>query len=188
MRRSSPNWVATALAGLWLILFLAAPLFRISPFGLSVPFISQGVGGASAIGAAPAVLLMLIPGILMLLSSLLWEKNVGLILSGATFVILLIFLRMMYTGPSRRAGSVVIQGGMFMGVTLVFVPVMQFLLFGYVDRLNISVSAFRTILTGYLNTVLYGCFLVLLAMEILTFLFLLIAIARAAHGKKKKSR
>ena len=108
MRRSSPNWVAAALAGLWLILFLAAPLFRISPFGLSVPFISQGVGGASAIGAAPAVLLMLIPGILMLLSSLLWEKNVGLILSGATFVILLIFL--------LACGSSVCRAGIDRGI------------------------------------------------------------------------
>jgi hypothetical protein len=115
------------------------------------------------------------------------RSSMTLFVSGALLtLILLLFLRMMYTGPSRRAGSVVIQGGMFMGMTLVFVPVMQFLLFGYVDRLNISVSAFRTILTGFLNTVLYGCFLVLFALEILTFLFLLIAIARAAHGKKTK--
>lgn len=101
-------------------------------------------------------------------------------------VILLIFLRMMYTGPSRRAGTVVIRGGMFMGITVVFVPVMQFLLFGYVERLNISISAFRTTLTGFLNTILYGFFLVLLALELLSFLLLLIAIARAAHGKKAK--
>ena len=101
-------------------------------------------------------------------------------------LILLIFLRMMYTGKSRRAGSVVIWGGIFMGITVVFVPVMQFLLFGYVERLNLTVSAFRTALTGYLNTVLYGCFLALLGLELLTFLLLLIAIARAAHGKKGK--
>jgi hypothetical protein len=106
----------------------------------------------------------------------------GLLLS----LILLIFLRMMYTGKSRRAGSVVIWGGIFMGITVVFVPVMQFLLFGYVERLNLTVSAFRTALTGYLNTVLYGCFLALLGLELLSFLLLLIAIARAAHGKKGK--
>lgn len=101
-------------------------------------------------------------------------------------VLMCLILKLMYAGKSRRAGSVVLWGGCFMGTTLVFVPVMQFLLFGYVERLNLTVSAFRTALTGYLNTVLYGCFLALLGLELLTFLLLLIAIARAAHGKKTK--
>ncbi len=103
-------------------------------------------------------------------------------------VLMFIFLKLMYMGSSKRAGSVVIWGGTFMGVTLVFVPVMQFILFGYVERLNISISAFRTILTGFLNTVLYGWFLALLALELLSVLLLIIAIARAAHGKKKSKK
>ncbi|MBR6039797.1 MAG: hypothetical protein IKP38_04890, partial [Clostridia bacterium] len=56
----------------------------------------------------------------------------------------------------------------------------------YVERLNITASAFRTILTGYLNAILYGWFIVLAALELLMFLLLLIAIVRASHGKKAK--
>ena len=99
-------------------------------------------------------------------------------------VVMLVFLGMMYYGKSKRAGAVLRWGGCFMGVTLVFVPVMQFILFGYVERLNITASAFRTILTGYLNTILYGWFIVLLALELLTFLLLLAAIVRASHRKR----
>ena len=103
-------------------------------------------------------------------------------------IVMLIFLTMLYYGKAKRTGAVLRNGGCFMGVTLVFVPVMQFLLFGYVERLNITASAFRTMLTGYLHTLLYGWFLVLLALELLTFLLLLIAIARAAHSRKKSKR
>lgn len=110
-----------------------------------------------------------------------------LFFAGILLVILMcIFLKLMYMGRSKRTGAVVLWGGCFMGITLVFVPVMQFLLFDYVGRLNISVSAFRTILTGFLNTILYGWFFALLALELLTFLLLLIAIVRAGHGKKKQ--
>lgn len=108
----------------------------------------------------------------------------GILLSA----VMLIFLRMMYMGKSKRTGAVLRCGGCFMGVTLVFVPVMQFILFGYVERLNVAASAFRTILAGFFNTILYGWFIVLLALELLTFLLLLAAIVRAAHGKKKKVR
>ena len=99
-------------------------------------------------------------------------------------IVMLIFLSMLYTGKSKRTGAVLRTGGCFMGVTLVFVPVMQFLLFGYVERLNITASAFRTILTGYLNTFLYGWFIVLAALELLTFLLLLVAIVRATRKKR----
>lgn len=108
----------------------------------------------------------------------------GLLLS----ILMLIFLKMLYLGKSKRAGAVVLSGGCFMGVTLVFVPVMQFILFGYVGRLNISPSAFRTILSGYLNTILYGCFLILLVLEVLTFLLLLISIIRASRKKRSGAR
>ena len=99
-------------------------------------------------------------------------------------IVMLLFLSMLYYGKGKRTGSVLRIGGCFMGVTTVFVPVMQFLLFGYVERLNITVSAFRTMLTGFLNTILYGWFIVLLALELLTFLLLLAAIVRAAHKKR----
>lgn len=108
----------------------------------------------------------------------------GILLS----IVMLIFLTMLYYGKGKRTGAVLRSGGCFMGVTLVFVPVMQFLLFGYVERLNITASAFRTMLTGYLHTLLYGWFLVLLALELLTFLLLLIAIVRAAHSRKKSKK
>lgn len=101
-------------------------------------------------------------------------------------VVMLIFLKMLYMGKAKRTGAVLRWGGCFMGTTLVFVPVMQFILFGYVERLNITASAFRTILTGYLNAILYGWFIVLAALELLMFLLLLIAIVRASHGKKAK--
>ena len=97
-------------------------------------------------------------------------------------VVMLIFLKMLYMGKAKRTGAVLRWGGCFMGTTLVFVPVMQFILFGYVERLNITASAFRTILTGYLNAILYGWFIVLAALELLMFLLLLIAIVRAGHG------
>lgn len=118
------------------------------------------------------------------------RASLVLFIAGALLVIvLLIFLSMLYYGKGKRAGAVLRWGGCFMGTTLVFVPVMQFLLFGYVERLNITVSAFRTILTGFLNTILTGWFLVLLALELLTFLGLLVAIVRASHKKTSgKSR
>ena len=106
---------------------------------------------------------------------------------GAALTILMcVLLKLMYMGKSKRAGSVVLWGGCFMGVTLVFVPVMQFLLFDYVGRLNVSISAFRTILTGLLNTVLYGWLIVLLALLLFTVLMLTIAIVRVCRKKKTK--
>lgn len=118
------------------------------------------------------------------------RSSLILFIAGILLTILMfVFLKLIYMGKSKRTGSVVLWGGCFMGVTLVFVPVMQFLLFGYVERVNITVSAFRTILTGFLNTVLYGWFIALLALELLSFLLLLVAIARAAHKKRsEKSR
>lgn len=91
MRRTSPNIVAAILAGLWLIFFLALPLFVCSPAGVG-GIISEGVNGVDAIGASGLVVLMLIPGVLMLVSSLLWEKEVGLIISGVSFAAMLAFM------------------------------------------------------------------------------------------------
>ena len=101
-------------------------------------------------------------------------------------IVMLIFLKMLYMGKAKRTGAVLRWGGCFMGTTLVFVPVMQFILFGYVERLNITASAFRTILTGYFNAILYGWFIALAALELLTFLLLLVAIVRANRKKKKQ--
>ena len=111
------------------------------------------------------------------------------LLFGAGIVLALlmcVIIKLMYTGKSRRAGSVVLWGGCFMGVTVVFVPVMQFLLFDYVGRLNVSISAFRTILTGMLYTILYGWFLILLALFALCTLMLIIAIVRASRKKRTR--
>ncbi len=113
--------------------------------------------------------------------------NMLIILFGAGValtILMSVILKLMYLGPSRRAGSVLLWGGYFMGITLVLVPVMQFLLFDYVGRLNITVSAFRTILTGLLYTALYGWLIVLLVLFVIVSLFLLIAIIRAARKKK----
>lgn len=104
----------------------------------------------------------------------------GLMLS----MLMVVFLRLLFLGEAKRAGSVVIWGGLFMGVTVVFVPVMQLLLFDYIGRLKISVSAFRTVLTGYLSTILYGWFFILLALEILTILGSVIAVILASRKGK----
>lgn len=103
----------------------------------------------------------------------------------ALTILMCSIIRLLYVGTSKRAGSVLMWGGCFMGVTLVLVPVTQFLLFDYVGRLNITVSAFRTILSGLLYTVLYGWLIVLLALFLFVALFLTIAILRAARTKKK---
>ncbi len=103
----------------------------------------------------------------------------------ALTVLMLVFVKLIFAGGrSKRAGSVVLWGGCFMGVTLVFVPVMQFLFFDYIGRLNVSVSAFRTILTGFLNTFLYGFFFVLLVLMAFTTVMLSIAIVRASRKKR----
>lgn len=103
----------------------------------------------------------------------------------ALTILMCSIIRLLYVGTSKRAGSVLMWGGCFMGVSLVLVPVTQFLLFDYVGRLNITVSAFRTILSGLLYTVLYGWLIVLLALFLFVALFLTIAILRAARTKKK---
>lgn len=102
----------------------------------------------------------------------------------ALTILMCAIIKLLYVGTSKRAGSVLMWGGCFMGVTLVLVPVTQFLLFDYVGRLNISISAFRTILSGLLYTALYGWLIVLLALFVLVSLCLTIAIVRAARKKK----
>ena len=115
------------------------------------------------------------------------NASILLFAGGAALTLLMCaLLKLMYMGKSKRTGSVVLWGGCFMGVTLVFVPVMQFLLFNYVGRLNVSISAFRTILTGLLNTVLYGWFLVLLVLLLFTILMLTLAIVRACRKKRPR--
>ena len=116
------------------------------------------------------------------------KSSILLFAGGAVLSILMIvIIRLMYLGKARRAGAVVLWGGCFMGVTLVFVPVMQFLLFDYIGRLNLSVSAFRTILTGLLYTTLYGFFIVLAVLLFVSTLLLLLAIIRASRRKGKKA-
>ena len=102
-------------------------------------------------------------------------------------ILMAVILKLMYMGKSRRAGAVLLWGGCFMGVSLVFVPVMQFLLFDYVGRLNISLSAFRTILTGFLYTVLYGWFIILAVLFTVFTLLLIIAIVRASRKKRMRN-
>ena len=102
----------------------------------------------------------------------------------ALTVLMCAIMKLLYAGTSKRAGSVLMWGGCFMGITLVLVPVSQFLLFDYVGRLNITPSAFRTILTGLLYTSLCGWLIVLLALFVLVTLFLALAIVRAARKKK----
>ena len=98
-RRGNPNIVAAALAGVWILLFLFAPLF-VMEFPVVSSYLSIGlqVNGCQAIQAYPVILLALLPGILMLVSALLWEKIVGMVLSGVSFVMLLVFL--LTCGPS----------------------------------------------------------------------------------------
>lgn len=97
----------------------------------------------------------------------------------------ILFLSLMHN-RSPRAGRVLIFGSLFMGTSVLFVPVWQFLLFDYIGRLNITVSAFRTLLSGILETMLYGCFAVLLLLMLLFTLLLVLSIANAAKGKKRR--
>ncbi len=114
----------------------------------------------------------------------LMKWSLPLFIAGALLsIVMIVFVKLMYAGGSGRFGSVVVMCGLFTGVTLVFVPVMQFLLFDYVGRLKLTASAFRTVLTGYLNTVLYGWFFVLLTLEILMILFSIIAVIRASKRR-----
>ena len=137
----------------------------------------------TAINATPLVQLFI-----TFRDSRLADSALLLFIGGAILTLLMcVILRLMYLGSARRAGSVVLWGGCFMGVTLVFVPVMQFLLFDYIGRLNITASAFRTILTGLLYTTLYGFFIALSALQFVFTLLLLIAIIRASRRKGKKA-
>ncbi len=97
-------------------------------------------------------------------------------------IVMIVFLKLLYAGESRRTGSVVVWGGCYMGVTSVFVPVLLLLVKDYVGRLKVA-NACRTVLTGYLNTILYGWFFVLLTLEILVILFSIIAVIRASKRR-----
>lgn len=100
-------------------------------------------------------------------------------------VLLLVFLSTMH-GKSPNTRRILCWGSLFMGTNIVFVPVMQFLLFDYIGRLNITVSAFRTTLAGMLNTILYGCLIVLLAFLVLSLIGLLVSIGLSCRRKKPK--
>lgn len=100
-------------------------------------------------------------------------------------VLLLVFLNTMHS-RAKNTRRILSWGSLFMGTSIVFVPVMQFLLFDYIGRLNISVSAFRTILSGMLNTVLYGCLVILLVLTVLFLVGLLVSIGLACRRKKPK--
>lgn len=109
----------------------------------------------------------------------------SLILFGAGLMltaVMIVFLKLLYAGDGKRLGSVMVWGGLYMGVTLTFVPVLLFLVNDYVGKLKVD-GAFRTVMSGYLNTILYGWFFVLLTLEILTVLFSVIAIIRACKRR-----
>ena len=105
----------------------------------------------------------------------------------ALTLLMVIFLSLVHV-RSKRAGGVLVFGGLFLGTTVAFVPVWQFVLFGYVDRVAYGVSIFRTFLTSWLNTILYGAMFLLLGLLVLFGILLLVAIIRAAKGKKKPRR
>lgn len=85
-----------------------------------------------------------------------------------------------------RIGRVAVWGGLFMGVSTLFVPLSEFWLFDYIDRLNLSISAFRTILSNLLKTALYGSLAALGALLAVTLLLLIVACAIAARPVKRK--
>ena len=87
----------------------------------------------------------------------------------------------------RRARGITVWGGLLLGTATVFVPLSQLWLFDFVGRLNIEISAFRTILTGLLNSALYGCIAVLGALLAFSLVMLIFACLRKPH-KKRRSR
>lgn len=134
-----------------------------------------------------AINLDLIVGIFAAMRSIPLYRLSPVLVAACFFLTVLgiLFLSLMHN-RSRRAGRVLIFGSLFMGTSVLFVPIWQFLLFDYVGRLNITASAFKTLLSGILETMLYGCFAVLLALMLLFTLLLMLAIARAAKGKKRR--
>ena len=84
MRRASPNWIAAGCGVAYLLCFLFLPFYRLI-------FVVR-IKGYLLMSIAPAMALMLLPGILMSLSGLFLDKRIGLGVSGASFLITLIVL------------------------------------------------------------------------------------------------
>ncbi len=131
---------------------------------------------------------LLVSGFSRLRSSRLALLSPVLLLASLALVGVLIAMTATVHSESPRTGAVAIFGGLFLGISTVFVPVMVFWLFDYIGRLNLAVSAFRTILVGILSTALYGCLAVLGMLLGISFILLLIACAFAAKGKKPKTK
>ncbi|MDO4543436.1 MAG: hypothetical protein Q4C01_02685 [Clostridia bacterium] len=55
-----------------------------------------------------------------------------------------------------RSGLVALFGSYFCGGSIIFAPLLVFILKGYTERLNIAVSPYRTQLVGILQTILKG--------------------------------
>lgn len=107
-----------------------------------------------------------------------------LFIASAALTVILIAMAATVFAEQRGVRGVVIWGGLFLGTATLFVPIMEFWLFDFVGRLNISASAFRTILTGFLNAALYGSMAITGALLLCTFVALWISCARA----KRKNR
>lgn len=130
---------------------------------------------------------LLVSGVSRIRSSRLASLAPVLFLAAFVFGCALIALLLAVHTHSPRAGRVAVLGALFMGLTVVFVPLSQFWLFDYIGRLNISISAFRTILSGFLNTALYGCLAVSGALLLVVSLLLLLACRSAARPHRQKN-
>ncbi len=128
---------------------------------------------------------LLVSGFTKLRNSRLAALSPILCLAALVLCGVLLAMLLMVHGDTKRAGSVCVWGSLFIGISCVFIPVSQFWLFDYIGRLNLSISAFRTILTGYLNAALYGSLCVLSVLLLIATLFLILACILAARGKRK---
>lgn len=117
-------------------------------------------------------------------------QKLGPVLLFASLALVGILIAMLAVthAESPRVGRVAIFGGLFMGAGTVFVPLSEFWLFDYIGRLNLGLSALRTILSGYLSVALYACLAISGGLLLFLFLCLWIACARAARldGKGRK--
>ncbi len=116
LRRDEPNYAALVLSGLWLVLFLALPQYErnldvilngISDIGagLGITEIVNGVttvkkflNGYNALSDSPALIALLILGVLTLISSIWLIKELQLFFAGLTCGLSLVLLLMHVTG------------------------------------------------------------------------------------------
>lgn len=128
---------------------------------------------------------LIVSGFTRLRTSRLAQLAPILMIASTALTGILIAMTCAVLAEERRARGVTVWGGLLLGTATVFVPLSQFWLFDFVGRLNIDISAFRTILTGLLNAALYGCLAVLGVLMAAEIVLLIASCLRKPHKKRR---